>query len=186
MASAPDAFAALIAGAISSGLETPKVESSTPRRRLAATVGGVLGVALSSIHRFLWKRAQRPRPQDVAVLVRLGREHAVRRNAVLDPFFERGQRVEACLGDARPRLRGQTAMVHAGDHEEAKVIGNTDASRLLDGGVVVERVLRRDDRIREMCFPRLHVAGGLYEAPQVKSFFVEFFSRHFLSDNCLC
>ena len=85
MASAPDAFVALIAGAISSGLETPKVESSTPRRRLAATVGGVLGVALSSIHRFLWKRAQRPRPQDVAVLVRLGREHAVRRNA-LDPF----------------------------------------------------------------------------------------------------
>ena len=86
MASAPDAFVALIAGAISSGLETPKVESSTPRRRLAALVGGVLGVARSSIHRFLWKRAQRPRPQDVAVLVRLGREHAVRRNAVLDPF----------------------------------------------------------------------------------------------------
>ena len=51
-------------------------------------------------------------------------------------------------------------MVNEGDNEEAKVIGNTATSRLLDGGVVVERVLRRDDRIREMCFPRLHVAGG--------------------------
>jgi hypothetical protein len=38
MASAPDAFAALIAGAISSGLETPKLESSTPRRRPAVCI----------------------------------------------------------------------------------------------------------------------------------------------------
>ena len=73
---------------------------------------------------------------------RLGREHAVRRNAVLDPFSS------AVIGSKPASVM------------QAKVIGNTATSRLLDGGVVVERVLRRDDRIREMCFPRLHVAGG--------------------------
>jgi len=57
------------------------------------------------------------------------------------------------LGDAPPRLRGQAAMIHAGDHEEAKVVGNTVARRLLDGGAVVERVQRCDNRIREALSP---------------------------------
>jgi hypothetical protein len=41
-------------------------------------------------------------------------------------------------------------MIHAGNDEEAKVVGNTAARRLLDG-----RVLRRDDRIREAVSPSL-------------------------------
>src|SRR6516225_2972570 len=50
---------------------------------------------------------------------------------------------------------GQVAMIHAGDHDEAKVVGNTVARRLLDGGAVVERVQRCDDRIREAVSPSL-------------------------------
>src|SRR5215470_14994918 len=46
-------------------------------------------------------------------------------------------------------------MIHAGDHEEVKLVGNTVARRLLDGGAVVERVLRCDHRIREAVSPSL-------------------------------
>jgi len=46
-------------------------------------------------------------------------------------------------------------MIHAGDHEEAKVVGNTAARRLLDGGVVLERALWRDNRIRAAVSPSL-------------------------------
>ena len=82
------------------GIEAPAQvslgqESIFLRSLLATIVGSFLSVTRSQVHRFLWKRAQRPSPQHVAVLVRLGREQAFRRNAVLDPFFERGQRVEA-------------------------------------------------------------------------------------------
>ena len=35
------------------------------------------------------------------------------------------------------------------------MVGNTAARRLFDGGVVVKRVLRRDDRIREAVSPYL-------------------------------
>ena len=41
------------------------------------------------------------------------------------------------------------------EREEAKVVGNTAARRLFDSGVVVKRVLRRDDRIREAVSPYL-------------------------------
>ena len=61
-------------------------------------------------------------------------------------------------------------MIHAGDHEEVKLVGNTVARRLLDGGAVVERVLRCDDRIREAVSPSLSrlcrrkLAAGLARA----------------------
>ena len=61
-------------------------------------------------------------------------------------------------------------MTHAGDHEEVKVVSNTVARRLPDGGAVVERVLRCDDRIREAVSPSLSrlcrrkLAAGLARA----------------------
>src|SRR6516162_10156347 len=61
-------------------------------------------------------------------------------------------------------------MTHPGDHEEVKLVGNTVARRLLDGGAVVERVLRCDDRIREAASPSLSrlcrrkLAAGLARA----------------------
>jgi hypothetical protein len=62
-------------------------------------------------------------------------------------------------------------MTHPGDHEEVKVVGNTVARRLLDGGAVVERVLRCDDRIREAVSPsrRGYAAGNLRPVLLVQS-----------------
>src|SRR5215469_18954217 len=48
-----------------------------------------------------------------------------------------------------PSGRDRWSLTHVRKREEAKVVGNTAARRLFDEGVVVKRVLRRDDRIRE-------------------------------------
>ena len=62
-------------------------------------------------------------------------------------------------------------MTHAGDHEEVKVVSNTVARRLPDGGAVVERVLRCDDRIREAVSPsrRGYAAGNFWPVLLVQS-----------------
>jgi hypothetical protein len=62
---------------------------------------------------------------------RLGGDKFARRVPLLDPLFERRQRIDAGIGDARP-IGLKAAMVHAGHHKESrKVLRRRDPTGFL-------------------------------------------------------
>src|SRR5258707_6857922 len=87
---------------------------------LAADETGRIGrIAVALVPPNLWIGADRTPPQRlIAGWRRLGGDQFGRGLTLLDPLFERGQRVDAGIGDAGS-IGLDSAMIHAGHHEKA-------------------------------------------------------------------
>src|SRR5262245_2520307 len=103
---------------------------------------GVVRVALAGVGGDLGIRTERACAVDLGI-TQARRLDSLRRLAVLDPLFERGDHVEAVRSFAAAAVR------HAGHHEQAIRIVDAlrSTQRLHDSRVVLHAVARRDLRI---------------------------------------
>src|SRR5690606_25063266 len=127
----------------------------------------IIGITLAFVDCSLWVRADRTRPQNGARRVSLGRQQARRRLAILYPFLKRSQGIEAAVRDSGTLQN--SAVVHAGNHEEAqKILRSFSTSDvLLNRFVILDRPERWHYRIRPSV-PHQQLAAASSEGLQIR------------------